>query len=66
MYIVTFLHATNTNGYLGHSDGYEVFNNFIDARQRYDELLQDKDLDSASICRPIVSTEYETIKNPAK
>ena len=65
MYIVTYLHKTNINGTLGHSDGYEVFDNFIDARQRYIELLQDENLDSASISRPIVSTDYETIQNPS-
>ena len=66
MYIVTYLHETNINGTLRHSDGYEVFDNFIDARQRYYELLQDQNLESASISRPIVSTDYETIQNPAK
>ena len=66
MYIVTYLHETNINGTLSHSDGYEVFDNFIDARQRYIELLQDENLDSASISRPIVSTDYETIQNPEK
>ena len=65
MYIVTYLHETNINGTLGHSDGYEVFDNFIDARQRYIKLLQDENLDSASISRPIVSTDYETIQNPS-
>jgi hypothetical protein len=66
MYIVIYLHETNINGTLGHSEGWEAFDKFIDARQRYIELLQDENLDSASICRPIVSTDYETIQNPAK
>ena len=65
MYIVIYLHETNINGTLGHSEGWEAFDNFIDARQRYIELLQDENLDSASICRPIVSTDYETIQNPS-
>ena len=63
MYIVTYLHETNINGTLGHSQGYEVFDNIIYAQERYMELLQDENLDSASISRPIVSTDYETIDN---
>ena len=65
MYIVTYLHETNINGTLGHSEGYEVFDNVIDAQERYMELLQDENLDSASISRPIVSTDYETIQDPS-
>jgi len=39
-------------------DGWEAFDNGEDATARYRELLQDENLISASICRPIVSTDY--------
>lgn len=64
MYIVIYLHETYINGTLGHSEGWEAFDNIIYAQERYMELLQDETLESASICRPIVSTDYETIRNP--
>jgi len=58
MYIVIYFHETNIGGILGHEDGWEAFDNASDATDRYQELLQDENLDSASICRPIVSTDY--------
>ena len=63
MYIVIYWTEAD---YLGDSEGWEGYDNFIDAHQRYVELLQDEDLLTASICRPIVSTDYETIQNPEK
>ena len=64
MYIVIYFHETNINGTLSHSEGWEAFDNFTDARKRYVYLLQGENLESASICRPIVSTDYKTIHNP--
>jgi hypothetical protein len=63
MYIVIYWTESD---YSGDSEGWEGYDNFIDAHKRYIELLQDEDLLTASICRPIVSTDYETIQNPEK
>lgn len=41
------------------TDFWEVFDTFAEARARYDEVLDLPDLYSASIVKPIVSTDYD-------
>ncbi len=55
MYIVIYWTESD---YIADQQGWEAFDNGEDATARYQELLQDEDLISASICRPIVSTDY--------
>lgn len=43
-------------------DHYEVFENPESAEKRYQEVIQQSDTYSASICVPVKSTDYATLK----
>lgn len=62
MHIVIHCHGhqafANQDGWEASEDGWEAFDDIEDATARYRELLQDDNLISASICQPIVSTDY--------
>lgn len=43
-------------------DHYEVYENPESAEKRYQEVIQQSDTYSASICVPVKSTDYATLK----
>ena len=55
--VLCYTRIVETTPNLGCTDHFEIFDTFDKAIERYEELLLQDDLYSASICNPIVSTE---------